>query len=111
MPIRWSALKVQDATEMAEEFIAKMKEPAESVKTIAEEALKIPEIPEYIQGGFRSLISEAERILGGVQGWSKEPYSGNFDKIVERIRKEIPADALASEQKTAAAGSQQSLLV
>jgi hypothetical protein len=110
VPIRWSALKVEDAAAMAEEFAAQLKGPAESIKAVAEEALKLPNIPEYIQQHFRSLMSEAADITGGVTPWNGQHYEGSFDKIFERIRRDIPEDALAAEKKEAAAGTVQNLL-
>lgn len=110
MPIRWSPLKVREATDKAEQYIEQIKEPLVSVKAIAEEALKLPNIPEYIQQGFRSLISEAERTLGGVYSWNKEPYTGNYDKTIQRIRDDIPKDAMQSEQVSQKYGSTQSLV-
>jgi hypothetical protein len=110
MPIRWSALKVSEAADMAEEFAAQLREPAESVKRVAEEALKIPNIPEYIQQGFRSLVSEADRVLGGVYSWNNEPYEGTFDRSIRRIREHLPADSLKAEQVNARHGVNQTLI-
>jgi len=110
VPIRWSALKVSEATDKAEQYIEQIKEPMASVKTIAEEALEIPEIPEYIQQGFRSLISEVERSIGGVNSWNKEPYPGNLDKVIKRIRDDIPGGAVEQEKASQKYGSTQSLV-
>jgi len=110
MPIRWSASKVREATDKAEQYIEQIKEPMSSVKTIAEDALEIPEIPEYIQQGFRSLISEVERSIGGVNSWNKEPHPGSLDKTIQRIRDDIPGGAVQSEQISRKYGSTQSLV-
>ena len=55
MPIKWSALKVREATDEIETYIEQVREPVASIKSAAELALEIPSIPEYIQQGFRSL--------------------------------------------------------
>jgi hypothetical protein len=110
VPIRWSALKVQEATEMAEDFVKQLKEPVESIKIVAQEAQKIDNIPDYISQSLISLVSECDRVIGGVTNWSEMEYDGSFDKIIERIRRDIPAEALASERKAAAVGTKQNLL-
>lgn len=110
MPIKWSALKVREATDEAEKFIEQMKEPVASVKAIAEKALEIPNLPGYMEQGFNSLSSEAEKILGGVYSWNKEPYQGNFDRIIQRIRDDIPSGAVAQDQASRKYGSTQSLV-
>jgi len=110
MPIKWNALKVREATDKAESYIEQIKEPLASVKAIAEEALKLPNIPEYIQQGFRSLISEVERTIGGVNSWNNEPHPGNYDRNIQRIRDNIPKDALQSELTSQKYGNTQSLI-
>jgi len=110
VPIKWSAKRVEEAADMLEEEVNKIKEPLESVKAIAEEALKIPNIPEYVQQSFHAVLSEVERSIGGVNSWNKEPFPGNFARSIERIRKSIPADALKAVEAREKYGSTLSLV-
>ncbi len=105
VPIRWNAKRVEEAADMLEEEVNKIKEPLESVKAIAEEALKIPNIPEYVQQSFHAVLSEVERSIGGVNSWNKEPFPGNFARNIERIRKSIPANALKAVEAREKYGS------
>lgn len=41
MPIRWSALKVKEATDMIEKFVNQAVEPLEQARIVASEARKI----------------------------------------------------------------------
>jgi len=110
VPIRWSASKVREATDKAEQYIGQIKEPMASVKAIAEEALEIPEIPEYIKQGFRGLISEVERSIGGVSSFNQEPYPGSLDKTIKRIRGDIPGGAVEQDQASRKYGSTPALV-
>lgn len=110
MPIKWKALKVKEATDMIEAEVAKIKEPLEAIRVIAEEALKITNIPGYIEQDFRSVLSDVEMCIGGYSPYSKDFYPGHFDKDIERIRRDIPADSLKADERTAAYGTAQSLM-
>ena len=106
MPIRWSALKVSEAAGMIEEYLNKAVEPLEQAMIVAREAWKLNNLPQYIDQDFTQIIGKIEDCLGGTQfrpvGW--------FKATVERIRKDIPTDALKSDQTSQKYGSQQSLV-
>jgi hypothetical protein len=51
---------------MAEEFINQAIEPLEQALLVAEEATKIPNIPDYMKDRINRLIDELQRMTGGV---------------------------------------------
>ena len=97
MPIRWSAVKVSQAMDEVEAQISLADQFfAEALKK-ANEARKIPNLPQYIDHRLIGLISEIERI----------------DRIKDRItsvRKDIPDGAIEAERESQKYGSQQSLI-
>ncbi len=46
MPIKWSALRVNEAMDMVEEFINQAAEPLEQAKIVANEARNIANLPQ-----------------------------------------------------------------
>ena len=106
MPIKWSALKVSEAMDMAEEFIAQAVEPLEQVRIVVREARNIPHLPQYVDQHLTGLITEVDRAIGGSQ-W--EPV-GRLHSRIESIRDSLPEEAIEAEQAKAKAGSQQSLI-
>ena len=97
MPIRWSAVKVSGAMDEVEAQISLADQFfAEALKK-ANEARKIPNLPQYIDHRLIGLISEIERI----------------DRMKDRItsvRKDIPDGAIEAERESQKYGSQQSLI-
>jgi hypothetical protein len=77
MPIKWNALMVSEAVDMVEEYVNQAIEPLEQAKLVATEARKIPNLPGYIDQHLFRLISEIERVTGGVSPWNQQPYAGN----------------------------------
>ena len=95
MPIRWSAVKVSEATDTIEDYIDEAATPLLKAKVIANEARKIPNLPQYIDDCFVRLLSEIERVVGGTQ---LEPI-GRPRAAIARIRERIPAGAIEAEQE------------
>jgi len=97
MPIRWSAVKVSEAMDEVEAQVSLADQFfAEALKK-ANEARKIPNLPQYIDHRLIGLISEIERI----------------ERIKDRItsvRKDIPDGAIEAERESQKYGSQQSLI-
>jgi len=97
MPIRGSAIKVSQAMDEVEAQISLADQFfAEALKK-ANEARKIPNLPQYIDHRLIGLISEIERI----------------ERIKDRItsvRKDIPEGAIEAERQSQKYGSQQSLI-
>ena len=106
MPIRWSALKVSEAMDMAEDFINQAREPLEQARIVAQEARRIDNLPQYIDQGFTRLIGEIDRAIGG-SSW--EP-TGRLLGSIEGVREDLPSGAVEAEQATLKSGSQQSLM-
>ncbi len=97
MPIKWSALKVSEATDMVEEFINEATEPLEQAKVVATEARKIDGIPQYVDERLIRLITDIERI----------DYVRN---AIKAVRESLPDGAIEDEKKRLESGSQLSLV-
>jgi len=97
MPIKWSALKVSEATDMVEEFINEAAEPLEQAKVVATEARKIDGIPQYVDERLIRLITDIERI----------DYVRN---AINAVRESLPDGAVDEEKKRLESGSQLSLV-
>jgi hypothetical protein len=106
MPIRWSALKVIGAADMIEEFVKEAYEPLEQARIVAREALKLPNLPQYIEWDFNRIIGEIDRAIGGSQFES----IGRIRSGVEAIRKDIPRGAIEAERDSAKHGATPSLI-
>jgi len=97
MPIRWSAVKVSEAMDEVEAQISLADQFFVEARKKANEARKIPNLPQYIDHRLIGLISEIERI----------------DRIKDRIqsvRKDIPDGAIEAERESQKYGSQKSLI-
>jgi len=97
MPIRWSALKVSEAIDMAEEFVKESAEPLERAKIVVTEARKIANLPGYLDQRLVRLIIQIERI-DSVKG------------AIEAVRKDLPDGAIESEREGLKHGSQPELI-
>ncbi len=97
MPIKWSALKVSEATDMVEEFVNEATEPLEQAKVVATEARKIDGIPQYVDERLIRLITDIERI----------DYVRN---AIKAVRESLPDGAIEDEKKRLESGSQLSLV-
>ena len=106
MPIRWSTVKVNDAAGMIEEYINQAAEPLEQIRIVAREALKIDNLPQYVEQHFLGLIGEIDRAIGGSQ-W--EPV-GRLRTRIQSIRDSLPKKTMEAEKTKIDRGSQQSLI-
>ena len=98
MPIKWSAVKVSQACNDVEAQLTLAESFFAEAKTLAEEARKLPNLPQYIDQRLSGLASEL--------GYRIESLK---DKVAS-IRKNIPCDAIEAEQAKAKYGDQQSLV-
>ena len=96
MPIKWSVLKVSQAMDEVERQIALAEGFVAEAKARAEEARKIPNLPQYMDTRLISLINHIERL-------------SRINYAIEAIRKDIPEQDLADERKLAEYGSQRGL--
>ncbi len=106
MPIKWSTLKVSEATDMLEERFNQIVEPLEEARSIAQESLNIENLPQYVDRHLRGLLSEIDRALGGSQ-WNP---TGQFNRRLQSIRDALPEKAVKAEKIRRKYGSQQSLV-
>ena len=110
VPIKWSALKVSEAADKIEELIKQAAEPLEQARIVAREARKIDNLPQYIEQGLYSILAEIERVTGGEVSWSKEHQDGGIKRAIDRLRDDIPKDAIQSDQVSQKYGSTQALV-
>jgi len=106
MPVKWSALMVNEAMEMGEEYVNQAVEPLEQVRIIASEARNIPNLPQYVDQHLVRIIGEIDRAIGGSQ-W--EPV-GRLKAGIQSVRESLPDGAIEDEKKRLESGSQLSLV-
>ena len=97
MPIKWSALLVSDAMDMAEEFVNQACDPLEQAKIVAREARNIPNLPQYLDQRLMRLIEEINRI-------------DHIKAAIDAVRRELPEGAVEAERRTASHGRQPALV-
>jgi len=97
MAIKWSALKVSQAMDEVERQVTLAEDFIAQAKAKAEEARKIPNLPQYMDARLISLIGQLERME-------------QVKSAIESIRNDIPQEALEEEQKRSQHGSQRSLI-
>ena len=98
MPIRWSAVKVSQACDDVEAQLTLAEQFFTEAKKKAEEARKLPNLPQYIDQKLAGLECEL--------GFRIDSLKSRVDSI----RKQIPKDALKAEQAQSEYGNQQSLV-
>ena len=106
MPVKWSALKVSEAMDMAEEFIGQAIEPLEQARIVVREARNISNLPQYVDQHLMRIIGEIDRAIGGSQ-W--EPV-GRLNAGIQSVRDSLPEGAVEEEKKRQESGSQLSLV-
>jgi hypothetical protein len=106
MPIRWSAVKVSQAMDMAEEQIMKAMPYLDFARHIAVKAKGIDNLPQYIDQDLNRLIFEIGRAIGGSH---LEPI-GRLRAAIKSMRESIPDGAIEAERESTKHGSQQSLI-
>ena len=107
MPIKWSPLMVNEAMDMAEEYVNQAVEPLEQARIVASEARNIPNLPQYVDQHLLRIIGEVDRAIGGSQ-W--EPV-GRLKAGIQSVRESLPNGAVGEERKRLESGSQLSLVV
>jgi hypothetical protein len=110
VPIKWNALKVSEAAGKIEELINQAAGPLEQARNVAKEAKKLRNLPQYIEQGLNSILAEIERVTGGEVSWSKEHQDGSIKRAIDRLRDDIPKDAIQSDQASQKYGSTQAFV-
>ncbi len=106
MPIRWSALKVSEAMDMAEHYVNQAIPYLEQARIVATEARHIANLPGYVDDRVVRLISGIERAVGG--GYY-EP-EGPIRSGIKAVRDAIPDGAVEDERAKLKNGTQQALI-
>lgn len=87
MPVRWSPLKVSEAAGIIEEHIANAATPLTLAKEEVIKAMRIPHLPQYMEQNFRGLEYDLKWAIS------------RLNTRIETIRRELPKDTLAAEEK------------
>jgi len=93
MPIKWSALLVSDAMDMVAEFVSQAADPLEQANIVANEARKIPNLPQYLDQRLVRLICDIERI-------------DYIKSAIKAVRNDLPDGAVEAERRIASHGRQ-----
>jgi hypothetical protein len=97
VPIKWSAVKVNEAMDEVEHQINLAEAFLSEAKTKAEAARRIDSLPQYVEQRLARLISDIERI-------------DNMKRDVNAVRKSIPDGAIEAERERLKKGNQQPLI-
>jgi len=106
MPVKWSALMVNEAMDMVEEYVNQVVEPLEQARIVAQEARNIPNLPQYVDQYLVRIIGEIDRAIGGSQ-WEPD---GRLKAGIKSVRESLPDGAVKDEKKRLESGSQLSLV-
>ena len=93
MPIKWSALMVSEAMDMVEEFVNQAVDPLEQAKIVANQARKIPNLPQYLDQRLVRLVCDIERI-------------DYIKSAIKAVRNDLPDGAVEAERRIANHGRQ-----
>ncbi|GAH87043.1 unnamed protein product, partial [marine sediment metagenome] len=85
MPIKWSAIKVSEAADEVEAQVILADQFIAEAKAKAREAKNIPDLPQYIEQRFSSLIDQLNRME-------------TIKEAIKSVREDIPDGAIVSEQ-------------
>jgi hypothetical protein len=93
VPIKWSALMVSEAMDMVERFVSQAADPLEQAKIVANEARKIPNLPQYLDQRLMRLVCDIERI-------------DYIKSAIKAVRKDLPDEAIEAEKISVSYGRQ-----
>jgi len=110
MPIKWSAVRVDEAMEMLKEPADQIKELAEQCREVVVEARNIPNLPQYVEQRLANLCSSLDGLIGGESSFSGEPYDGFIHNAIRKIREAIPEGAIKDELAHQRHGRQHALV-
>ena len=97
MPIKWSAVKVSEATDEVEQQVLLADQFIAEAKVKAREAKKIANLPQYMEQRLNRLIDQLDRME-------------NIKGAISSVRKDIPDGAIEEERERLKYGSQQSMV-
>ena len=93
MLVKWSALMVSDAMDMVEEYVNQAADPLEQAKIVANQARKIPNLPQYLDQRLTRLIISIERM-------------DYIKASIKAVREDLPDGAVEAEKRIASYGRQ-----
>jgi len=97
MPIKWSAVKVNEAMDGVEQQVLLADQFIAAAKTKAQAAKRISNLPQYMEHHINRLIDQLDRMK-------------NIKDAITAIRNDIPDGAIEAEQAQGKYGNQQSLV-
>ena len=97
MPIKWSALRVNEAMDMVEEYVNQAAEPLDQAKIVASEARNIANLPQYLDQRLVRLSVDIERI-------------DYIKSSIGAVRRDLPNEAIEAEKKSESHGWQTTLV-
>ena len=106
MPIKWNPLKVNEVMDTVEAYINLAIEPLELARLATREALKIPNLPQYVTQHLMRIIGDIDQTIGGSQ-WNT---TGRLKAGIQSVRNDLPKEAIEEEKKKLESGSQLSLV-
>jgi len=84
---------VSEAMDMVEEFANQASEPLEQARIVANEARKIPNLPQYLDQRLVHLVCDIERI-------------DYIKSSISAVRKDLPDGAVEAEKRSVSHGRQ-----
>ena len=97
MPIKWSAVKVNEAMDEVEKQVFLADQFISEAKVRAEEAKKIANLPQYVEQHVSRLIYQIERME-------------EVKNAIESVRKDIPDRAIEAERNAGKHGRTRSMM-
>jgi hypothetical protein len=97
MPIKWSAVKVNEAMDEVEKQVFFADQFIAEAKVKAEEAKKIANLPQYVEQRINRLIDQLDRME-------------TIKVAIESVRKDIPDGAIEAEREAGKHGKTHSLM-
>ncbi len=98
MALKWNALRVIEAVDAAEKHIKAIAEPLKCAEEVIKEASQIPNLPQYIEQRFRTLIDQIQQTPRVLQN------------RIDSIRGDVPKEAVESDKRIEAQGSRPTML-
>jgi len=97
VPIKWSAVKVDEAMDSVEHQLNLAASFLNEAKAIAAVARKIPDLPQYLDQRIFRVALEIERLE-------------NIRSAIAGVRRDIPEGAVEAERKRSRHGSQKTFM-
>ena len=98
MPVRWSVLKVKEATDIIEEHLTNAETPLQLAREEVLKAVRLPNLPQYMEQSLRGLDNDIQN------------YRSRLNTRIRSIRDDLPKDQLAHEERMKDQGETQPLV-